>query len=82
MNERWGLRDKGRHLCGSLDTGVNVNKLEIIGIGKFIDLDSLPVSAGKLWVWVVHWRVVDEVLQGNLRQRRLSLRTRRWRETS
>lgn len=56
------------YLGSSLNSGVDVNKSEIFGIGQLIDLDCLPISASKPWVWICpDGRVVDQILNSQLR---------------
>lgn len=70
------------YLCGRFHGTVNIHKPQVGWIYQFFDLDRGPVAAGELGVGVLHWRVVNEFLDGELRNGRLSLRSWRGRVAS
>lgn len=61
--------DKDQKLCthfsGFLDTGVCIDKMNVLGDGDFTELNVPPFTMRKLGddgVVVGNWRVVDQVL--------------------
>jgi hypothetical protein len=77
------MKRKQTDICSSLHASLHIDKLQLLWTNKLDNWDIPPVSPDKSRVWLIpRWRVINELLDRKLCQRRLSLSSRRRRKAT